>query len=278
MAFTIQEFHDLVRLLEQHPEWSAELRRLVLSQELLSLPELVRHIAELQRRTEERLNELAEAQRRTEEHLNQLAEAQRRTEERVNQLAEAQQRTEERLQTLEDRFEELATALRQLAEAQRATEQRLEQLGVAVSKIRQDLDGLLGIDLERRYRERAAAYFQKFLRRIKVLDHQTLGLLLDEALDAGVITPEEKEQILLVDVVAQGRRDGEEAYLAVEVSVTVDAGDVERAASRAALLQKVTGRPVIPAVAGRQVDALAAEQAAKRSVACFLDGRPILGL
>jgi hypothetical protein len=41
MPFTADEFHDLVRLVESHPEWRAELRRLVLTDELLALPEQV---------------------------------------------------------------------------------------------------------------------------------------------------------------------------------------------------------------------------------------------
>ena len=34
MAFTVTDFNDLVKLLSQHPEWQAELRRLMLSGEL----------------------------------------------------------------------------------------------------------------------------------------------------------------------------------------------------------------------------------------------------
>ena len=41
MPFTTDDFHDLVRLVEAHPEWRAELRRLVLTDELLALPEQV---------------------------------------------------------------------------------------------------------------------------------------------------------------------------------------------------------------------------------------------
>ena len=41
MPFTADEFHDLIRLVESHPEWRAELRRLVLTDELLALPEQV---------------------------------------------------------------------------------------------------------------------------------------------------------------------------------------------------------------------------------------------
>ncbi|MCX7623940.1 MAG: hypothetical protein N2Z82_09365, partial [Thermomicrobium sp.] len=39
VSFTVEDFTDLVRLLEQYPEWRAQLRRLLLSEELLTLPE-----------------------------------------------------------------------------------------------------------------------------------------------------------------------------------------------------------------------------------------------
>lgn len=83
MPFTVDDFHDLVRLLEQRPEWRAELRRLVLTDELLQLPEIVRELAEAQQRTEQRLEALVQ---------------------RVDALAEAQQRTEERLSDVGDRL------------------------------------------------------------------------------------------------------------------------------------------------------------------------------
>src|ERR1044071_4347516 len=99
MPFGDEDFHDLVRLLEEHPEWRNELRRLVLIDELLALPE---QIADLRVSTEQRFRELAEAQQK-------LVEAQQRTEKRVTELAEAQQklveaqqRTTEQLQALAD--------------------------------------------------------------------------------------------------------------------------------------------------------------------------------
>ena len=77
-----------------------ELERTVTKDEFRELRDVVRELAEAQRRTEQRVNELAEAQRETERRLNELAEAQRRTEERINELAEAQRRTEEELRKL----------------------------------------------------------------------------------------------------------------------------------------------------------------------------------
>jgi hypothetical protein len=41
MLLTADEFHALIRLIEAHPEWRATLRRLVLTDELLALPQQV---------------------------------------------------------------------------------------------------------------------------------------------------------------------------------------------------------------------------------------------
>ncbi len=51
MPFSVEEFHDLVRILEERPEWRRELRRLVLTDEPLSLPE---QVASLRAATEQR--------------------------------------------------------------------------------------------------------------------------------------------------------------------------------------------------------------------------------
>lgn len=61
MAFSVEDFHDLVRLLDQHPEWRAELRRLVLTEELLRLPAIVAELAEAQRQSAVELAELRQA-------------------------------------------------------------------------------------------------------------------------------------------------------------------------------------------------------------------------
>jgi hypothetical protein len=92
MAFAVDDFHSLVRLLEEHPEWRADLRRLVLTDELLSLPEIVRELAEAQRRTEERLDALTET-------VAQLAEAQRRTEATLAALITRVDRMDNQLQS-----------------------------------------------------------------------------------------------------------------------------------------------------------------------------------
>lgn len=104
MAFTAEGFQDLLRLLNRHPEWKAELRRHILSDDLLTLPELMRHLSVAYTRSEERLErveslveKLFDAQTRTEEQVAQLAAAQVRPLEQVTQLAVAQVRLVEQV-------------------------------------------------------------------------------------------------------------------------------------------------------------------------------------
>lgn len=56
VPFTVEEFRDLVRILEERPEWRNELRRLILTDQLLALPE---QLAELRIHTEQRFQALA---------------------------------------------------------------------------------------------------------------------------------------------------------------------------------------------------------------------------
>ncbi len=88
MAFTIQEFHDLIQVLEQHPEWRTELRRLILTDELLSLPE---QLVRLQAETERGFQQLADAQRRTEEQVAEFARALQALTGEVSDLKQSQQ-------------------------------------------------------------------------------------------------------------------------------------------------------------------------------------------
>jgi hypothetical protein len=74
MAFAVQDLQDLIRLLEQHPEWKSLLRASLLGDELLQLPAVVRELAEAQKRTEQRVEELAKAQKRTEQAVERLAQ------------------------------------------------------------------------------------------------------------------------------------------------------------------------------------------------------------
>jgi ABC-type transporter Mla subunit MlaD len=114
MAFTVHDFQDLLHLLNTHPEWQQALRRAILDDEFLQLPQIVRELAKAQQRTEQRVEELAEAQKRTDEQLRLLGQS-------VQALSEAQKRTDEQLRLLWQSVQELS-------EAQKRTEQKVDNL------------------------------------------------------------------------------------------------------------------------------------------------------
>ncbi|HXG41766.1 MAG TPA: hypothetical protein VNL95_03470 [Dehalococcoidia bacterium] len=82
MAQEIRSAQDLIRLLRENPELRDEVRRYVLTEELLSLPALIRDLsgnvvalAEAQRRSEERLDRLEAAVERLAEAMMGLQQA-----------------------------------------------------------------------------------------------------------------------------------------------------------------------------------------------------------
>jgi len=60
MPFTARDFRDLARLLELHPEWRAELRRILLDGEAIASIETVERVVATQERTNGVLRRLIE--------------------------------------------------------------------------------------------------------------------------------------------------------------------------------------------------------------------------
>ncbi len=242
MAFTVTDLMDFKRLVMEHPEWRTELRQLVLTEELLTLPAMTHEFAEAQKRTEQRLEEMALAQVRTEQRLEELARAQTRTEQRLEELALAQANTEKAIHVLADRQ-----------------------------------GAMLGTLLELKFGQRAAGYFGRILRRIRVVLPNALDPVTEDRLEAH-LTHEELVDVLLLDVLAVGRlrqapsSEQAEVWLAVEVAAVIDQDDVERAQRRAALLRKV-GYQTIPVVAGEGVTPEATDALQDAPVVLVLNGR-----
>jgi hypothetical protein len=295
MTLTVRDVGDLTRILTRYPEWRAEMRRIVLGNELLSLPEAMRELAAAQARTEAAQARTEERVGRLEEAVANLAAAQARTEQTVKELVAAQARIEERVGRLEEAVTNLAAAqarteqrLEELATAQVRTELRLEELVAAqarleaaqaraeqrMDKMDHDLGKLKGWALERQYADKAPAVFGLWLRRLRVLLPGSLDAATEDRLLAH-LTEAEYQDVLRLDLVLRGRpvraAERAEVYLAVEVSGIIDRRDVDRAQRRAGLLRKA-GLPAVPVVAGEDVTEGAAALLHEVPVAVALDG------
>lgn len=199
MSFTVDDFQDLIRLLGEHPEWRAELRRHVLSDELLALPDLVRQIGEQLAALTERVDQLAEAQTRTEEQLAALAR-------RMDDVAAAQVRTEAHLGRLADDVGGLKGEVLELRYRVRA--------GAYFSRLARRLRVLESTEL--------ADLLDDSVDEQRLTDTERHAILAADLVLSG-----------------RRREDGAPIYLVVEVSVGIGLEDVERAASRGASLARL---------------------------------------
>lgn len=250
MAFTVNDFADLRQLLYLHPEWRAELQQLLMPDDMLNMPALLRELAQSHQRAERRLD---------------------RVEATLAELARFEKRSEARLERLE-------AAVAELVEAQKRTEVQVEKLTAALEVISSRLDHLTdrvarldGRDLERHYRERAGAFFGRWLRPVSLV----LSDALRETLEAR-LPEEDVEDVMRLDLLIQGQArrlpDTPERLVAFEVSVVVDRGDVERARRRAALLQRA-GLHAAPGVAGERLTLGAVEASQEAPMIVLQDGR-----
>jgi len=196
---------------------------------------------------------------------------------RVDRLEAALQRLADAQAQLTATVAELARRLDQLSAAVAELARRLDQLTARVDRLDQRVSWLMGDALERRYRERAHAYFMGLLARLEVVTGDELARLAHDAQRRGILSGPEHQDLLHADVVARGRRRDQEtdAYLLAEVSVVIDKGDVERAARRAALCERVVGAPVLAVVAGEQILPDAEREATLAGVWRVLDGRAV---
>ena len=266
MPFTVEDFHDLVQLLEERPQWRAEMRRLVMSDEYLAVPE---QIAELQRQTAELQRQTGDLQRQTAELQRQTGELQRQTAELQRETAELGRRLEQLRLDMERRFNDVDEKIDRL-------QGDVGQLKDDVGQLRGDVAQLKGNDLERRYRERAYSYFGRLILKGRIIEPQQLYEMLDEAIERGVLSSRARDQVGSADLVMRGRwiADGRQVMVLAEISALVDLNDVRRAVDRAALLAK-TGTPVVPVVAGASVTERAADMARSHKVWQMLNGRII---
>lgn len=220
MSFTVAEFHDLVRLVTEHPEWRAELRRLVLTNELLALPE---EVARLRQETELGFQRLTAAQAQTDVQVERLLQAQVRTEAQMEKLAQAQTRLEEAQVRTEAELRALVSWQR--GEAGRRDGERYERDVLRQAPLLFN-GGQGGMTEHLDVRQRLTAQLGPLL----------AGNLFDAA-----------DNIFLADLVWWK----DEHIAVVEVSIQVDRQDVNRAERRAATLRR-SGAQVIAVVIGEQ--------------------------
>lgn len=284
-------WEEFLRLLQTDPTFRAEVRRLVLTEELLTLPEkveelikVVRELTEAQREHSEILRQhseqiaaLVEAQRRTEEALRQHSEILRQHSEQITALVEAQRRTEEALQQHSEILRQHSEQIAALIEAQDRTEAQIAALVEAQRRTWEELQRLVTWQRGEAGRREGERYERQVIRRAPAIFNggqggspeqpivqQRLTQLLAPFWQEGLIAPEDDP--LLADLIWWK----DEQIVVVEVSLQVDRYDVERAARRAATLRRA-GATVMGVVIGEEwATPEAYDEAIRRQVEWFI--------
>ena len=259
-------------------ELNATLGRLAEAQErtegkVAQLAEGQADLTVAQARTGAQVAELTQAQARTETQVAELTLAQTRTEAQVAELTQAQTRTEAQVAELTLAQTRTESQVVKLTQAQTRTEVQLAALtqvtqSLVVEGGRQAtrLDAVLGRTFEMQFRDRLTSYLGRLMRRGKLLRNDEVLEAIEQAVDAG-----EADEVLRADAIATGVIDGVASHVVVEVSITCDTDDIDRAARRAGILQQA-GLVAVPLVACEACSRESLAYARSRQVRVWCNG------
>ena len=296
---TPSRIEEILHEMEQDPELARALRDTILGQEISMLPAAVAQNQGLIIRLMERQVELASAvntaldavvsaMSQAGENTAGALEAHGRRIEGVEsalaELREEGQRTRESLgqvltnvKQLRSDMTETKANVKQVQSDVAETKADVKQLQSDVRRIDGRLDRGFGTNYEAKVAQNVRSILgqQAGVRSSRILKGPSLRTdpdfdqRVESAEASGAITEDEGDELLLLDLIVSGTRRGnpERVYAGIEVSITANDDDVNRAADRAQILRKVTGGPVMAVVIADRVEAQQRELAARREVA-----------
>lgn len=257
MAFTVEDLTDLIVILEQRPEWRERLRQILLTKELLELPQLVERIA----RAVDRLAQEAEENRQWRQEMTQWRQEMTKwSQEVTRELEENRQWRQEMTKWSQEMTQWRQEAIRWMEEMTHWRKQ-----------VNNDLAYLKGSDRERYYRDKASALFGRIVDQGHDPTEEVIKRL-RKAFEAGQITRDEFDNLTEADVLWMGEYKGVSVLLVCEVSFTIGREDIERAVERMQIARKV-GYRAVPIVAGASIPDELIKHAYDFNVIVMTDGR-----
>ena len=239
---TISNTADLLRLLRENPDFRDEVRRLLLSQELIELPE---RFARFEAYVERQFTEVRSDIARVDGDITEMRSNIIHIRGEVTEIPGRSRRTG----------------------AKSPNRGEVTEIRGEVTEIHGDLGRLKGGEYERRVGRMFASYasgafrqrHNRPLRRNRLLvgasqvptaEYQDI---LANAVENGEISVAEMDDLQEADAVMTGQDQGSAVYFVGEFSVTVNNHDIDRAISRASILSKATGSQTWPLVIGATI-------------------------
>lgn len=250
---TINNIADLARILREQPEWADTIRGLLLSRELLALPD---QFAQFTKLVNHRLDKLE------------------------TDLGEFKVEVRNEFDQLKGDMNLMQGHMNLMQGDMNLMKGDMNLMKADINQMKGDISNLKGTDYEFKVVKNIKSTIGQHLRlrRVRVLQgvrtdpDRDLEELIENAEDNGAITEGQSYDLSRSDLIASGwsRTSGEETYLTAEISVTIGDGDVTRSVQRAAILEAVVDQPVVPAIVGAHIDETRAALAASNNVAVIL--------
>lgn len=266
---TINNIEDLARILETHPHWASTLRALVLSDEVLNLPQAMAALTASVSRLSESVHHLEAGQDelradvtelRTD--VNELKVGQEELRADVTELKVGQEElradvTELRADVTELKAgqEELRTDVTELKVGQEELAGRQTRLERSVDRLRDDIAPIKGRFAQNLAVEQSVviALRMGLAYRSRVTQREMADLLGEN--DTSDLAANEIESLVLADLIFTAVDANDELwYVTLEASYTADERDTRRAIRNAALLTRFTGNQARPVVASALID------------------------
>jgi hypothetical protein len=163
----------------------------------------------------------------------------------AQELLELPKKFENFRHRVEERFDTLEKEVQEVKKKADAIKRKLDK----------DVWPLKGMWLEMKVKDNILSFFSEYLLDAKTIDQEKINKYLSLAMKKGIISKEERVDVLRLDLIIEGTllNTGEPVLVAVEVSYTIDDFDVQRAINRAKILEKAMDKRVLPAVVGYKI-------------------------
>ena len=236
MTTAMHDIIDFIRIIREQPEWADAARSVLLSRELLELPQ---RFAEYAATTDQRLERLETTL------ADFMATTNQRLERLETTLADFMAATNQRLAALESGQDELKAIVTTHGAKLDQHGAKLDRLEAGQNEIRRSigpLRGFLALNGGLRATRRIARIMN--CRQVRLLNDDELHDML-RANDTTDIPLSEQISFENADIVimAEHRDTGDTHYIAVETSFTAHADDTRRAIRNAGYLSRFTGQP-----------------------------------
>lgn len=151
---------------------------------------------------------------------------------------------------VEEEFRPLKKDVEVLKQDMTEVKKDVDLLKKEVGVLKMDVASLRGDNFERKVRENAPAFLGRVIRRLRPIDKFALADILDDAVDKGLISEEEREFAIKVDFVGKGRLkdSGKEVYVALEANLSLYPEDVGKVFKRAIVISRAVEQETIPVV------------------------------